>query len=168
MIRVIIITILIITALAYTETEYPRVMDNGGGTSTNSSYRNQASIGQAVIGLSLSTGYQNQAGYITGVSISVGIKESPTEQLPRKISVLPPHPNPFNCNAWIEVLLPQDSDISFRMFNLNGIEVFQKEEHLKAGVSRLGIGITNLPSGIYFYQIGIQRNIYQGKLVLVK
>ncbi|MGB9561530.1 MAG: hypothetical protein ACPL6C_01825, partial [bacterium] len=46
-------------------TEYPHVMDNGGGGASNGAYKQIASIGQAVIGIAGSVNYSNQAGYIT-------------------------------------------------------------------------------------------------------
>ena len=156
-------------SLLLAQSEYPHVMDNGGGLSENTSYKNIASIGQAVIGVASNPSNINQAGYITAVDIFLDIKEDPTvAQLPTEISIGKPYPNPFNPTCQIKVKVPELSEISFEVFDLLGRSIFTESKNCKGGTYRLIFNAEGLPSGVYLYRISVGKTVSDGKFMLVK
>ena len=162
---------LIPCSLLLAQSEYPRVMDNGGGLSENTSYKNIASIGQAVTGVASNppSGNINQAGYITAVDIFLDIKEDPfAEKLPEELSIGKPYPNPFNPTCQIKVKLPKLSEISFEVFDLLGRNIFTERKNCKGGTYRLIFNAEGLPSGVYLYRISVGETVSDGKFMLMK
>ncbi len=160
---------LVSCSLLFAQSEYPRVMDSGGGFSDNASYKNLASIGQAVIGIASNTSNINQAGYITAVDIFLEIKEDPfAEKLPEELSIGKPYPNPFNPTCQIELKLPEPSEVTFEVFDLLGRNIFTETRNCKGGAYHITFNATGLPSGVYLYRISVGETLSEGKFMLVK
>ncbi len=161
--------LLITYYLLLAQTEYPRVMDNGGGHSESSNYKNLASIGQAVIGIATSTNNTNQAGYITAVDTYLEIKEDPlAQEVPTKISIGKPYPNPFNIACQVKVEVPEPSQITFQVYDLMGREILSEQKNCKGGTYWLLFNAEGMPSGVYLYKISVGKTISDGKFMLVK
>ena len=66
-------------------------------------------------------------------------------------------PNPFNPSTKIKYSIPQSAQVQIKIFDVLGheIETFVNEEK-PAGTSELTWNATNLPSGVYFYQLNQQ------------
>ncbi len=64
------------------------------------------------------------------------------------------YPNPFNPHTTISYQLPETSNISLAIYNING-RLIKKivNEHQKAGSYQVRWNAENIGSGIYFYQI---------------
>lgn len=151
-------------------TEYPHVMDNGGGGASNGANKQIASIGQAVIGFASSTNYSNQAGYITAsIGPYLGIKEEPQkEKLPTKFELEQNIPNPFNSQTLIRFSLPEDCEFDFNVYNSLGERVYTETRKAKRGSYIIEFNAGAMPSGVYLYELKAGSNIARKKMTLVK
>ncbi len=151
-------------------TEYPHVMDNGGGGASNGAYKQIASIGQAVIGIAGSVNYSNQAGYITvAIGPYLGIKEEPQkEKLPIKFELGQNIPNPFNASTIIKFSLTEDCEFTFNVYNSLGEKVHTETHFKKTGRYIVEFNAGNLPSGVYLYELKAGNNIARKKMMLIK
>ena len=64
------------------------------------------------------------------------------------------YPNPFNPNTKIKYTIPQVSFVSIRIFNVLGTEVdILVNEEKEMGTYELSWNASDLPSGVYFYNL---------------
>jgi photosystem II stability/assembly factor-like uncharacterized protein len=78
-------------------------------------------------------------------------------------------PNPFRNQTTIEFKLPNTSDVSLKIFDLSGREVYQVvNETLTRGVYRHEVNVTkvNLQPGTYVYQLQTSSQKLSGKMVV--
>ncbi|MCH9028436.1 MAG: T9SS type A sorting domain-containing protein, partial [Bacteroidetes bacterium] len=63
------------------------------------------------------------------------------------------YPNPFNPSTKIEFGLPEESNVSLRIYDITGqeVEVVLNNESFYPGTFRYDFNASNLPSGVYFY-----------------
>jgi len=62
-------------------------------------------------------------------------------------------PNPFNPSTTIEFMVPVESSVSIKLYNINGEFIkTMMEETKKAGSYTLNFSSGNLASGVYFYK----------------
>jgi hypothetical protein len=78
------------------------------------------------------------------------------------------YPNPFNPTTLISWEMPSDHFVTLRVYNLLGCKIATLVNELrKAGSQSVQFDASNLPSGIYFYQIqmgefmAIRKTIFQ-------
>ena len=97
------------------------------------------------------------------------------EESPRVFLIYPPFPNPFNPTTNIKYEIPIESNISIKVYDLLGREVFSVNEYKQAGSYEVMFDGSNLASGIYFYSLeaspstGSGRGYYETKkMVLIK
>lgn len=167
-----IFTLTLWLTLSSQTTERPHTTDNGGGGASNGTNKQIASIGQAVIGFSGSTNYQNQAGYITAsIGPFLGIKEEPQQEnskLPTKFELSQNSPNPFNSRTLIHIALPEDCEFTFNVYNSLG-ELIHSETHTTTkGKYILEFNAGSLPSGVYLYELKAGSNIARKRMLIVK
>jgi len=99
----------------------------------------------------------------------IGVIEHQTPQLPTHYGLLQNHPNPFNPATNISFELPAPSEVSLKVFNTAGQEVYRYVNgRLNAGVYHIPFDGSNLSSGIYFYQLRAGDYLASRKMVLVK
>jgi hypothetical protein len=79
------------------------------------------------------------------------------------------YPNPFNPNTKIKYSIPQLSQVQIKVFDVlgNEIETLAKEEK-SVGTYEITWNATNLPSGVYFYQLKAGSFIETKKMLLLK
>ena len=116
--------------------------------------------------------------YVTGVDSTLGgmfpdryrvngAYELPA--LPKKFTLYPVYPNPFNPVAKIEFDLPRAADIKLSIINLNGETVQELiSGHYKAGKIITAWNAGNFPSGIYFCRLSIDGKVNTRKMTLMK
>lgn len=63
------------------------------------------------------------------------------------------YPNPFSAATTITFTLPQAQDVSFRMYDVLGKPLNNREINARKGENTITLERKNLPSGIYFYSI---------------
>ncbi|MBL1212895.1 MAG: T9SS type A sorting domain-containing protein [Ignavibacteriae bacterium] len=98
------------------------------------------------------------------------------------ISVSPPedfelyqnYPNPFNPSTTIEYLLPVESNVTLKIYDILGAEVdVLVKEKLSAGFHKTEWTANNYSSGMYIYQLqiegeNIETKFFRKKMLLVK
>ncbi len=97
----------------------------------------------------------------------VNISEIPTE--PKSFKLLQNYPNPFNPSTAIKYSFPKISFVQIKVFDVlgNEIETLVNEEK-PAGTYELNWNASNLPSGVYFYQLKAGSFFETKKMILMK
>jgi len=91
------------------------------------------------------------------------------ESIPSKLTLHQNYPNPFNPTTTIQYELPQRSDVQITIYDLLGKAVLTLvSETQAAGYSSVQWDATNIPSGMYFYQIRAGDFVQTKKMVLLK
>ena len=79
------------------------------------------------------------------------------------------YPNPFNPYTIIKYSVPENGFVKLSVFNLVGEEVIVLvKENVDAGFYEVTFNATNLPSGVYFYQLQAGNFVETKKMVLMK
>lgn len=79
------------------------------------------------------------------------------------------YPNPFNPITKISFVIPQNSFVELKVFNLLGQEIASLvSEEKPAGTYELNWNATDLPSGVYIYKMKAGEYIETRKMVLLK
>lgn len=79
------------------------------------------------------------------------------------------HPNPFNPTTRIQYTLPQDGYVKLVVYNLLGEEVVRLvEEYQTAGVKSVEFDASKLPSGMYMYQLRVDKYSETRKMLLLR
>ena len=96
---------------------------------------------------------------------------SEEESKPQKkaISLAPNYPNPFNPSTNIGFTLAQAERVELTVYNQLGMPV-QKlvQEYRNAGTHTILFDATNLPSGLYFYQLKTSNGTLTRSMALIK
>ncbi|MEJ2103313.1 MAG: serine hydrolase [Ignavibacteriaceae bacterium] len=88
---------------------------------------------------------------------------------PTDFSLYQNYPNPFNPLTNIEYSLPVKSQVELVVFNSLGQDVKQLVNEVKeAGKYTIEVNASNLPSGVYFYQIRAGSFVETKKMILLK
>lgn len=79
------------------------------------------------------------------------------------------YPNPFNPVTNIRYQLPKESKILIKIYNILGSEVIELlNDKKEPGIYEINFNASNLPSGIYFYQISTPEYSNTKKMILLK
>ncbi|MGE5431678.1 MAG: T9SS type A sorting domain-containing protein, partial [Syntrophomonadaceae bacterium] len=79
------------------------------------------------------------------------------------------YPNPFNPTTTISYLIPEQSNVELKVYNMLGCEVTTLVSKMQnAGEYRLHFDGSNLPSGIYIYTIRAGQYRASKKFILLK
>lgn len=79
------------------------------------------------------------------------------------------YPNPFNSSTTIEFSLRQTRNVTIKIYNIIGKEIIiLVTEKLSAGIHKYAWNAIGLASGIYFYEISIEKYSLIKKAVLLK
>jgi hypothetical protein len=107
--------------------------------------------------ISLSTNYT-----LTSVLTNAVLSKQSNDQIadktvgtmPTEFALFQNYPNPFNPETNITYHLPQDGEVSLKVFDIQGKEVATLVRGRQtAGVHRVRFKANHLPSGIYLYKI---------------
>lgn len=91
------------------------------------------------------------------------------ENIPKDFVLEQNYPNPFNQSTIIKFQLPVNERLKIKLYDISGKEISTLiDEYKNAGSYEIQFDATNLPSGIYFYQMQVKDHIYTNKMVLVK
>jgi len=89
--------------------------------------------------------------------------------LPQSFSLMQNYPNPFNPTTEITFTLPEESDVSLKVFDMLGREVADlAKEKWAAGIHSVSFDAQNLPNGIYLYKLNAGNFVDIKKMVLMK
>ena len=74
--------------------------------------------------------------------------------------------NPFKNNLRIEVTIPDDGEMSFKLYDVYGAVVFNKKLQVQKGTTKLNLGeVSNLPGGIYILNTSVNSVTVKNKLI---
>ena len=103
-----------------------------------------------------------------GDQIDVGVEAISTE-VPRTYALHQNYPNPFNPATIITYDLKLAGQVDLKVFNILGQEVVSLVDALQnAGTYEVRFDATNLPSGVYFYQIRSGNFVQTQKMMLIR
>ena len=101
------------------------------------------------------------------VSSTVGIEDN--LYVPLTFNLYQNYPNPFNPSTTIKYTIPELSKVKLTLFNLLGEEMKTLiNEEKNAGNYSVEFNATNLPSGVYFYQLKAGDYIDTKKMILLR
>ena len=108
------------------------------------------------------------------VDIPTAVEEVPSDELPRRMSLMQNYPNPFNITTRINFELPEKTYVELEVFNILGQKVSTLiESELLAGTytvtwdGNFASGRV-ASSGIYFYRLKTSATSLVRKMILVK
>jgi hypothetical protein len=107
-------------------------------------------------------------------SIDITLQGEPTStepisNLPQDFNLKQNYPNPFNPTTSIEFSVPEASDVSLEVFNMQGQRVATLVNgSMSAGTHRASFDAANLSSGIYLYRMTAGSFTATNKMMLVK
>jgi hypothetical protein len=97
------------------------------------------------------------------------VKKDETEIIPTSFSLSQNYPNPFNPATTIKYDLPQNSDVTLKVYDVLGKEVATLvNENQSAGTYTVKFNANNFASGIYFYRISAGSFTQTKKFILMK
>jgi hypothetical protein len=89
--------------------------------------------------------------------------------VPEKFELYQNYPNPFNPETIIRFDLPENQFVNLKIYDLHGREVTTLiNDYLKIGSYQIKFEASNLPSGIYFYQMVTPKFSSTKKMILLK
>lgn len=89
--------------------------------------------------------------------------------IPKNFDLTQNYPNPFNPTTTIEYSIPNDANVSLKIFDVLGKEVATLENsHKSAGTYIVNWNASNFSSGVYFYRITAGSFTDTKKMFLVK
>ncbi len=89
--------------------------------------------------------------------------------LPKEFSLRQNYPNPFNPSTNIEFALPEQAEVSLKVYNLLGREIYTLvSEKMNAGNHKVEFNASGLSTGLYFYRIQAGSFIQTKKMMLIK
>lgn len=88
--------------------------------------------------------------------------------IPKQFKLYQNYPNPFNPATTIKYDLPKNGNVTLKVYDLLGREIYSVNEYKIAGSYELKFDGSNYASGLYFYRIEEGNFVEVKKMVLVK
>lgn len=128
-----------------------------------------------VTGMSDVTNPNPDPDFTTAESIDImtnyltSVKNFAKGEVPDEFRLFQNYPNPFNPKTTIGYQLNEVSEVTLRVFNINGQEVaLLVRDRQQPGRYEFEWNASHLPSGIYYYQIKTNQNVLTQKCLLLK
>ena len=103
---------------------------------------------------------------VVNVTVATGVED---ESVSTEFALLQNYPNPFNPSTKIKFGLPNSEYVSLIVYDLLGREVATLvNESKSAGYHTVEFDASNIPSGIYIYQIRAGQYVATQKMILLK
>jgi hypothetical protein len=91
------------------------------------------------------------------------------KSIPLEFELIQNYPNPFNPITTIQYSIPEQSNVTLKVFDVLGNEVVALvNEEKDRGVYTVNFDAANLSSGIYFYKLQAGHSIQTKKMLLLK
>ena len=89
--------------------------------------------------------------------------------VPDEFTLYQNYPNPFNPDTKIKYYVPQSSRVQITVYDIlsNKIAMLVNEEK-PAGSYEIKFDASGLPSGVYFYQLKVDKFIKTNKMILLR
>lgn len=90
--------------------------------------------------------------------------------IPDRFEISNPYPNPFNPETNFRLMLTESKDISYRIYDSLGREVFKSGvQNYQPGYHSVSVDMNGFSSGVYYYMFfADNKDIKSGKLILLK
>lgn len=146
------------------------VISSGGEKSSNESFVLSGTVGEPLIGSSVTTSNQNFTGfwyvYYNDVITSV---EEQQELIPTVFKLEQNYPNPFNPSTIIKFAVPERSNVLIKIYDILGGEVATLvDEELDTGWYERSFNASSIASGVYIYRMNAGNFISTKKMLMVK
>jgi hypothetical protein len=111
-----------------------------------------------------------------GYAPDMGAYESPyfseiktNDKLPKYFTLNQNYPNPFNPSTTIEFDMPNNSEVTLKIFNILGKEVATlASDKLSAGSYSYEWDAVHLASGVYLYRLEAEGFVQTRKMILMR
>ena len=119
------------------------------------------------VGSQYNESFQLLVGYDSDISTVVGVDE--LDIVLKEFSLLPAYPNPFNPVTNISFVVDKSSEISLKIFDVNGklVQVVNPKTY-QIGVHNIQWNASSLSSGMYFINMFNGADRYTQKVMLLK
>lgn len=98
----------------------------------------------------------------------LGVKEI-QKNIPQNFSLEQNYPNPFNPSTSIQFSLPEESDVTLKVFDVVGREAAElTNAHIMAGTYTASWNASSFASGMYFYKLTAKNYTSIKRVMLVK
>lgn len=158
-----------------TKNTYPQyqvssgIFSSGGITQSSSSYILSGTTGEVVIGKISGSTYQHNSGFWYVYSQSVITDIHDEEIIPATFKIEQNYPNPFNPSTVIRFSVPENSNVSLKIYDTLGKEIITLlNEDKDAGWYDVHFDASGLASGVYLYRITAGSFISTKKMTLIK
>lgn len=80
------------------------------------------------------------------------------------------YPNPFTTSTTIEFVLPQATNISLGIYDINGqlVQQLMTNEAKEKGIYQIKVDATTLVAGNYFYRLQTSNEVLSGQMILIE
>ncbi|HEY5124113.1 MAG TPA: T9SS type A sorting domain-containing protein, partial [Ignavibacteria bacterium] len=112
--------------------------------------------------------------YYTKTGSNITFVKTNANEIPDKFSLSQNYPNPFNPVTKIKFDIPSDvkremSNVKLIIYDILGKEItILVNEKLQPGTYEVTFDGSNLPSGVYFYQLRVGTYLETKKMLLIK
>ncbi|MBN2009479.1 T9SS type A sorting domain-containing protein [candidate division KSB1 bacterium] len=91
-------------------------------------------------------------------------------QTPKNIELKQNYPNPFNPQTQIQIVLPQQSEVSIDVYDILGqkVDCIVQQELLSSGIYSFMFDGSKLSSGVYFCKLETESEILVNKMMLLR
>jgi len=97
----------------------------------------------------------------------IGINQISSE-IPDRFMLFQNYPNPFNPETNIKFELSEAGLVTFRIYDVNGREVYNLSENHSAGIYNLNYNAEKLSSGVYYYSAEFNGKREVRKMIVLK
>ena len=148
----------------YTETDYYNVIkEYKFGMASELNF----SIGDSVV--CTVTDFYGNTSEFSRISVISSITSIADNHLPAQLKLYQNYPNPFNSETTIPFSIHKPSNVSIKIFNINGREIETViDQNLTPGNHTAKWNAGTFSSGMYYYQLKVDRFIETKKLLLIK
>lgn len=110
-----------------------------------------------------------QGVWILKNNLITSVEEQDPDIFPNKFELKQNYPNPFNPKTTIEFFIPRKRRTVIKVFDLLGQIVYTLiDKEMEAGNHKIKFDASNLPSGIYFYQLKAGSFVQTKKMILLR
>ena len=135
--------------------------------------RLKGTLGQSVIGTTISDNYILSVGFWGSVS-RMFLDVDDEVVLPTEYSISNAYPNPFNPVTNIDITVPESGLMQFAIYDILGRQVFEHKQtfanpgHYRFSWSGKNNHGSSLSSGVYLLTVRFEENYYKQKITLLK
>lgn len=147
-----------------------QVMGNGATTTADGSNQLRGTLGQAIVGSATAADFSADSGFWQQTAVMVtSVEDLPTEAIPDEFRLHQNYPNPFNPSTTIRFEVPQQSQVTLKLYDVLGRRVaILLDAEMTPGVHQLQFDASGLASGVYLYRLEAEGVSQTRKLMLLK